>query len=601
GADRVGDVGERRRALVRGDDEVRIVTVMTYAVLRMHDLAVNEVVGDVQQPVDEQAVAGYTLGELRIAVAADRRALDEEAAFGTHRHDDGVLDHLCLDESEHFGAEILAAIRPTQAAARDGPEAQMHAFHTRRADEDLAIRLGLRQIGHARRVELEADVLARLAARRLVVARAQRREDHAEERAQDAVLVDARHAIEQHLERGDDRLLLRVARFAARLDDVLDEPRVRLGDVLGQQRLHLALQALLGAFDDRAARIFAIRVELRLEKLDEQAGDERVAVERLFHVRLRKRHAGLQQVLAHAAQHGDLAPFHERAEDQLVETVVLGLAAPHALEARLERVLDLLDVEVAAHGGLHFEILDHDRRFAEVHLVRVLGKDLETHVLEHRQRLGQRDRRAVAEQLEAQAVALLARAVQRQADVVRVLQAGRGLDVGGGDVRADVLDVARGQRTPVASGELQALLLAVLLHEDVAQLVVPVAHDVRDLVLEVGDVVLRLLAVLGPDHDVQARERGLADEHRRVETLAVERALEQGLDALAHVGVETVARDEHETREEAPVFVAAHEQARARAALQLQDAHRGGEELVLARLEQLVARQRFQDVAQILA
>ena len=39
--DAVGDVGERRRALVGGDDEIRIVGVVAHDVVRRHDLAVD--------------------------------------------------------------------------------------------------------------------------------------------------------------------------------------------------------------------------------------------------------------------------------------------------------------------------------------------------------------------------------------------------------------------------------------------------------------------------------------------------------------------------------------------------------------------------------
>src|SRR5258708_1855149 len=137
----------------------------------MHDLAVDEVVGDVEQAVDEQAIARHTLSELRIAIATDWRALDEEAALRSDRHDHRVLHHLRLDQAEYLGAEILAPIRPAQAAARDRAEAQMHALDAWRVDEDLAERPRLRQIGHLRRIELERDVFAMLAARRLEVAR----------------------------------------------------------------------------------------------------------------------------------------------------------------------------------------------------------------------------------------------------------------------------------------------------------------------------------------------------------------------------------------------------------------------------------------------
>src|SRR5262249_53995733 len=76
--DRVGNVGKRRRALVGCDDEIGIVAVVTHAILRMHDLAFDEVVGDVEQAVDEQPVAGDALGEHRVPVADPRPALDPQ-------------------------------------------------------------------------------------------------------------------------------------------------------------------------------------------------------------------------------------------------------------------------------------------------------------------------------------------------------------------------------------------------------------------------------------------------------------------------------------------------------------------------------------------
>ena len=68
-------------------------------------------------------------------------------------------------------------------------------------------------------------------------------------------------------------------------------------------------------------------------------------------------------------------------------------------------------------------------------------------------------------------------------------------DVGGGDRRADFLDVAGRQRAAVAVGELQAGFLAVALRPSCfAQFVVPVAHDRRQFGLELGLVDLDLRA-----------------------------------------------------------------------------------------------------------
>src|SRR5690606_30514457 len=116
---RVGDVGEAGRALVGGDHQVRVVTVVPDHVLGVYDLAFDQVVGDVEHAADEAAVAGDALGLDGIAVAAGRRPLDHEAALGADRHDDGVLDHLRLDQAQHLGAEVLAPVRPAQAATGD--------------------------------------------------------------------------------------------------------------------------------------------------------------------------------------------------------------------------------------------------------------------------------------------------------------------------------------------------------------------------------------------------------------------------------------------------------------------------------------------------
>ena len=224
---------------------------------------------------------------------------------------------------------------------------------------------------------------------------------------------------------------------------------------------------------------------------------------------------------------------------------------------------------------LHFDVLDVELAAVGLDLVEMLGQHLEAHVLEQRDHVRQRDVGAETEHLEMQRVGLAARAVEIEADVVGVAQARGHLDIGGGDVRRDFLDVADRQRAAEARRELEAFVLAVLLHERVAQLVVPVAHDLRDLAFELGGVVAGLVAGLRAHDQMQVRQRRFADLDRRIDALAVQRALQRRLDALAHFGAEAVARQIDEARIEAAVLVATHEQARARALLQREDAGRG--------------------------
>ena len=157
--DPVRDVREGGGALVRGHHQVGVVAVVAHDAGVRHDLAAVDVVRQVEQPADERLVAGHDL--LGQVLALGRRLLHHEAALRAHGHDHRVLHHLGLHQAEHLGAEVLAAVRPADAAARDGPAAQVHALGARRVDEDLEAGAGLRQPAQLRRVELERQVRTR--------------------------------------------------------------------------------------------------------------------------------------------------------------------------------------------------------------------------------------------------------------------------------------------------------------------------------------------------------------------------------------------------------------------------------------------------------
>ena len=241
GGDRVGEVGERRRALVGRDHQVRVVAVVPDDVRRRDDHAVDEIVGDVEHRHDELAVGGLALGEPRIAV--HRRVgqlLGVEAALGADRHDDRVLDLLGLDQPEHLGAEVLLPVAPAQPAARDRAEPQVHALDARRVHPDLVLRPGQRQVGDAVRVELDGD---RRAVDAVVVdleeVGAQRRVDHGQEGAQDAVLVEAGDVVQRLLDLGDDGSAARAGRSApTRRQPRLEQPdeQARDADVARARR-----------------------------------------------------------------------------------------------------------------------------------------------------------------------------------------------------------------------------------------------------------------------------------------------------------------------------------------------------------------------------
>src|SRR6185436_20784373 len=118
GRDAIRDVGEGRGAFVGSDDQVWIVVIATHDLWRRHELAVDDVVGDVEQAADESAIALDTFALHVFAARIRGQALRHEAAFGADRDDHRVLDVLRLHQAEHFGAEVFAPIGPADAAAR---------------------------------------------------------------------------------------------------------------------------------------------------------------------------------------------------------------------------------------------------------------------------------------------------------------------------------------------------------------------------------------------------------------------------------------------------------------------------------------------------
>src|SRR5262249_30094134 len=142
-----------------------------------------------------------------LAAAARGRALHDETALRAGGDDDGVLHHLGLHEAQHFRAEVLAPVRPADAAARHLAGAQMDGLDARAVDEYLEQRTRQRQLVDGARIELEGEVgLELTGAGALEEVRSQRRLDDVEEAAEDAVLVEVGDAVESALDVRHDRL-----------------------------------------------------------------------------------------------------------------------------------------------------------------------------------------------------------------------------------------------------------------------------------------------------------------------------------------------------------------------------------------------------------
>ena len=229
---RVGDVGKRRGAFVGRHHQIRIVGVVPHQSGRRDHAGRSEIVGDVEQARHEQHVGRHGFLLDRLARAADRQMLRQEAALGADRNDHGVLDLLSLDEAEHLGAEVLRPIGPPDAAARDLAEPQVNALDPRRVDEHLVERPRQRQAIDLAALELDRDGGLRRPARfELIEIGAQRRPDRVDEVAQDAVLVEAFDVRQRGLDLGGTRGLARRAVLALTVEPRIEADVKELNDV----------------------------------------------------------------------------------------------------------------------------------------------------------------------------------------------------------------------------------------------------------------------------------------------------------------------------------------------------------------------------------
>ena len=285
GRDCVGHVGEARRALVCGDHEVGVFAVVYDGALRADGRAVGiEVVGDVQQRADELFIG--SLAQLGASFGVpDRQALRIEAALRTRGHDEGVLDHLGLRQAEGFRAEVIAAIRPAQAAAGDRTETQVHALNPRRVDPGFDLRARQRQEAQLFWQQFERERRRQGAVARVVEVGAHNSLDEGQHGAHDAVLIEGRQAAQ------------------AFLDSAFE-------------------------FTDRGFAVTGeVRVELSGEQINQAAGKVCVGREHTRDVAVGVGHRGLAQVADDCAQNLDFAPVQSR-QQQAVEVAVFAFFHP---------------------------------------------------------------------------------------------------------------------------------------------------------------------------------------------------------------------------------------------------------------------------------
>ena len=195
----------------------------------------------------------------------------------------------------------------------------------------------------------------------------------------------------------------------------------------------------------------------------------------------------------------------------------------------------------------------------------------------------------------------LQRTIEAHAQRLRSREVRHHLDVGHRRAGGEILAVGARQRRGKTVEELVAACLAERVDQGIPEIVVPAPRRQREPCLQLTDVECGNIAWRRAHGDHHARQHRLRQMHVEFRARPVERVVQDRLPLLAQLRRVVLARRVDEAHEETLEGIAPHEQPEPLPLAEVQDAHRRAQQLVLARLEQLVARIARENVEQRLA
>ena len=351
-ADCVCGVRECCGALVRCNHQVVVVSVACDNALGADNslgaVSTNgEVVGDVQQGADEDLVGLATLGDPCVAIHCGvGQLLGVETTLRTGGDNDSVLHHLCLDQAQNLGAEVVTAVRPAQATTCDATEAQVNTLNARGVDENLELGAGQ---------GCEVDLLR------------------------------------CHLERECGAVSKVCVGAQDSADDLAKGTQVAVS-VQGGDLVQFLNQ---GCFDFLTACVAlliveaVVRVEADLEELDQVLGDGRVCEQGVRHEGRGVAQAQLNQVVVQGTEQTYFLPGQALSQDQAVQGIGLALTEQVGVQGIL--VQGSHSVCVHALGEFNSEVVEVTVVFAilRLELVGLLINNDQAHILHNRQKLGE--------------------------------------------------------------------------------------------------------------------------------------------------------------------------------------------------------------------
>jgi hypothetical protein len=393
--------------------------------------------------------------------------------------------------------------------------------------------------------------------------------------ASELVEVGAQRGFHQRGEPAQDPVLVEVGHRVERVEDPLAQ--LGLGPGLGMT---------------------VVGVEAQVEAVDEQAGDACVARGDVLDVARGEGGPALSEVVRERPDDRHLAPGEPGEQHQLGEAVALGVSVPCCEEAGFEALADagtvLADVLGRRPGQDEAEVVDpRHPTVVGGHLVGVFVQNGHPVVLQQREHRREPDRLAVAVELDVQGrLPGFERVIgtDRQGALGLGSELLEAFDVGHRDLGCTILAVPGGEPALPSGGQHHAGALTELFDQLALEVVRPTPGHAFEPVLELLEIDLGGLAVCWDrDDEVEPRQRRGRERDLEVGGGAAEHRLQDLLDRLAHLGAEPVAGHVHQARDRPPEAVDPGEQPDLASLVEVDDGQDGGEQLVDAGLEELVA------------
>ena len=317
-----------------------------------------------------------------------------------------------------------------------------------------------------------------------------------------------------------------------------------------------------------------------------------------------KAQADLLQITGVGTQQGHVAPRQPGGQNQAVERIVLGIAAHDMHERILQRIVELLDIQVQAFAGGKGEIVDPElTAVGMTQTVRELAQHAQAQVFQNRQHVGQRQRRVGVVQLAMQflASALPQRLVEAHHQRVLVAQVHQVLHVDHGRVRGKAFAVTCGEALREIGQHLGAIGLTEALDHQAGVVVLPAAAGLDDFFFQQQRIDVDAVFRVNSQNQLHTGQHGLREEGPELAIRRLQALHQHLLDFLPHFGGVDITRHIGQAVAEAAIRVFAQEHANLVALLDLHDRHHGAEQLVHRGLEQVVSGQHFHHLGQFLA